>query len=111
MTAVSLASTAQELVAKGKGILAADESFPTIEKRFKSINIPSTEDNRRAYRQMLFTTEHIERFISGVILFDETLRQSADDGTPLGQVLANKGVIPGIKVGQPRPADLPPAGL
>ena len=98
MTAVSLNTTAEELVAKGKGILAADESSPTIEKRFKSINIPSTEDNRRAYRQLLFTTEKIEQFISGVILFDETLRQAADDGTPFGEVLSRRGIIPGIKV-------------
>ena len=98
MTAVSLASTARELVARGKGILAADESLPTIEKRFNSINIPSTEENRRAYRQLLFTTEKIEQFVSGVILFDETLRQESDDGTPVGEALARKGVIPGIKV-------------
>ncbi len=98
MTAVSIASTAKELVARGKGILAADESFPTIEKRFNSINIPSTEDNRRAYREMLFTTEKIEEFVSGVILFDETLRQCASDGTPFAEVLSSRGVIPGIKV-------------
>ncbi len=98
MNAADLASTAQAIVAPGKGILAADESHPTIEKRFKGIDTPSTEDNRRAYRQLLFTTEGMERFISGVILFDETLRQKADDGTPLGEVLSNRGVIPGIKV-------------
>ena len=98
MNVVSLAPTAAELVSKGKGILAADESLPTIGKRFKSINVASTEENRRAYRQMLFSTANIEKFISGVILFDETLRQRADDGTPLAEVLARKGVIPGIKV-------------
>ncbi|MCZ6917993.1 MAG: fructose-bisphosphate aldolase class I [Gemmatimonadetes bacterium] len=98
MNAADLASTAQAIVAPGKGILAADESHPTIEKRFKGIGTPSTEDNRRAYRQLLFTTEGMEQFISGVILFDETLRQQADDGTPLGEVLSNRGVIPGIKV-------------
>jgi fructose-bisphosphate aldolase class I len=98
MNAADLVSTAQALVAPGKGILAADESHPTIEKRFKSINTPSSEDNRRSYRQLLFTTEGMEQFISGVILFDETLRQQADDGTPLGDVLSNRGVIPGIKV-------------
>jgi fructose-bisphosphate aldolase class I len=98
MTAVTLASTAAELVTSGKGILAADESFPTIEKRFNSINISSTEENRHAYRQMLFTTEKIEQFISGVILFDETLRHRPDDGTSVAEVLARKGVIPGIKV-------------
>jgi len=98
MNVADLAATAQALVAKGKGILAADESSPTIEKRFKSINVESTEENRQAYRQLLFTAEGTEQFISGVILFDETLRQSADDGTPFSKVLADRGVIPGIKV-------------
>ena len=98
MNVAELASTAQALVAPGRGILAADESSPTIEKRFKSIGVESTEDNRRAYRQLLFTTEGMEKFISGVILFDETLRQNADDGTPFSQVLSDRGVIPGIKV-------------
>ena len=98
MNIADLTSTARALVAKGKGILAADESAPTIEKRFKTIGAPSTEENRRAYRQLLFTTEGIEQFISGVILFDETIRQRADDGRPFAQVLADRGVIPGIKV-------------
>lgn len=93
-----LASTAQALVAPGKGILAADESFGTIEKRFKSINVPSTEDNRRSYREMLFTTSGVSDFISGVILFDETLRQQASNGIALSEVLSNEGIIPGIKV-------------
>lgn len=93
-----LADTAQALVADNRGILAADESLPTIEKRFKSIDIPSTEENRRAYRDMLFGTEGLEQFISGVILFDETLRQSASDGTPFAEALSKKGIIPGIKV-------------
>ena len=93
-----LATTATELVASGKGILAADESFPTIEKRFKSIQIDSTEENRRAYRDMLFTTPGLEEFISGVILFDETIRQSASDGTGFADLLATKGIISGIKV-------------
>jgi fructose-bisphosphate aldolase class I len=93
-----LATIAQALVAEGKGILAADESMPTIEKRFKSIDVPSTEDNRRSYREMLFTTPGMEEFVSGVILFDETLRQSASDGTPFSRVLTDRGVIPGIKV-------------
>jgi fructose-bisphosphate aldolase class I len=93
-----LEATARALVAPGKGILAADESFPTIEKRFKSLEIESTEDNRRAYREMLFTTPGIGDHISGVILFDETIRQSASDGTPLPKVLERAGVIPGIKV-------------
>lgn len=93
-----LEDTARALVAKGKGILAADESFPTIEKRFKQIALPSTEENRRAYRELLFTTEGIGQYVSGVILFDETIRQAAADGTPFPTVLAAAGVIPGIKV-------------
>ncbi len=82
-----LESTIAALIAPGKGILAADESFPTIEKRFKSINIPSTEESRRAYREMLFTTRGLGEFISGTILFDETIRQKTKDGTPLTEVL------------------------
>src|SRR5438045_3857976 len=93
-----LHETARALVAEGKGILAADESTGTIKKRFDSISLESTEDNRRAYRQMLFTTPGVEDYISGVILFDETIRQSADDGTPFPALLASKGIIPGIKV-------------
>src|SRR5215210_7939028 len=93
-----LEQTARALVAEGKGILAADESDGTIKKRFDSIDVESTEDNRRAYRELLFATEGAEEFISGVILFDETLRQSAADGTPFPQLLESRGVIPGIKV-------------
>jgi len=91
-------SVARSLVAEGKGILAADESSPTIEKRFRSINLPSTEENRRAYRELLFTTLGASEFISGVILFDETIRQKAKDGTPFPEVLSRQGIIPGIKV-------------
>ena len=98
MNVNQLESTAKELVAKGKGILAADESFGTIGKRFEAFGIESSEESRRAYREMLFTTEGIGEFLSGVILFDETLRQNASDGTPLPEVLKNQGVIPGIKV-------------
>lgn len=98
MTTTDLASIAKALVAESKGILAADESFPTIAKRFKPINLESSEDNRRAYRDMLFTTEGLEEFISGVILFDETIRQSTDDGTSFPGLLSSKGIIPGIKV-------------
>jgi fructose-bisphosphate aldolase class I len=94
----ALTTTAQALVAPGKGILAADESFGTIEKRFKSIGVESTEENRRAYRDMLFTTKGHEDFVSGVILFDETLRQSTAGGERFADTLANHGVIPGIKV-------------
>jgi fructose-bisphosphate aldolase, class I len=93
-----LESVARALVAPGKGILAADESTGTIEKRFTSIDVESTEENRRAYRNLLFATEGAEEFISGVILYDETIRQSADDGTAFPELLAARGVIPGIKV-------------
>jgi fructose-bisphosphate aldolase, class I len=94
----SLEETAQALVAPGKGILAADESSGTIKKRFDSIGVESTEDTRRAYRDLLFTTEGAEEFISGVILYDETIRQSSDDGTPFPKLLESKAIIPGIKV-------------
>ena len=93
-----LNSIARALVAENKGILAADESFPTIEKRFNSIDIDSTEENRRAYRDMLFGTEGLEDYISGVILFDETIRQSDSEGTPFPGALAERGILPGIKV-------------
>ncbi len=93
-----LADTANALVAEGKGILAADESTGTIKKRFDSIDVESTEDNRRAYRELLFATGGAEEYISGVILYDETIRQSAADGTPFPKLLESKGVIPGIKV-------------
>ncbi|HEX5587353.1 MAG TPA: class I fructose-bisphosphate aldolase [Acidimicrobiia bacterium] len=93
-----LHETARALVAPGKGILAADESSGTIKKRFDSIDVESTEDNRRAYREMLFRTAGAADHVSGVILFDETIRQKAADGTPLVEVLEKQGVIPGIKV-------------
>jgi len=93
-----LNETAAAIVAEGKGILAADESDGTIKTRFDSIGIDSTEEHRRAYRDLLFTTEGVEEYISGVILFDETIRQSSADGTPFPQLLESKGVIPGIKV-------------
>jgi fructose-bisphosphate aldolase class I len=93
-----LSSIAQTLVANGKGILAADESNPTIEKRFRSINVPSTEENRRAYREILFTTPGLGEDISGVILYDETLRQKAVGGKSFVEVLKHHGIIPGIKV-------------
>jgi len=98
MDVQQLQSTAQALVAEGKGILAADESTGTIKKRLDSIGVESTEETRRAYRELLFTTERTEDFISGVILYDETIRQSASDGTPFPKLLESKGVIPGIKV-------------
>jgi fructose-bisphosphate aldolase class I len=91
-------ATAQALAAPGKGILAADESTPTMAKRLAAIGVESTEERRRSYRQLLFGTPGLAEFISGVILFDETARQRADDGTPLPDVLRRQGVIPGIKV-------------
>ena len=94
----TLEEIARALVAPGKGILAADESDGTIKKRFDSIGVESTEENRRAYRDLLFTTEGAEEFISGVILFDETIRQSSADGTPFPKLLESRGIIPGIKV-------------
>jgi fructose-bisphosphate aldolase class I len=93
-----LYETAQAIVADHKGILAADESTGTMTKRLDSIGVESTEENRRFYRQLLFTTSGMEDSIGGVILYDETIRQSADDGTPFAELLAAKGVIPGIKV-------------
>jgi fructose-bisphosphate aldolase, class I len=93
-----LENTALQLVAPGKGILAADESFGTIEKRFKAVGIESTEESRRDYREMLFTTPDVGEFLSGVILFDETIRQESSEGTPLPEILKSQGIIPGIKV-------------
>ena len=93
-----LKSVAQAIVGKQKGVLAADESSPTIKKRFDSIGVESTEENRRRYREILLTTEGLEQHVGGVILFDETLRQSTRDGVPFAQVLAARGVVPGIKV-------------
>jgi len=93
-----LSKIAMDLVAPGKGILAADESTGTIKKRFASIGIESNPELNRVYRQLLFTTFGIEEFISGVIMYDETIRQSADDGEYFSKLLKNKGIIPGIKV-------------
>src|SRR5436305_12345724 len=93
-----LHETAKALVAEGKGILAADESTSTIKKRFDSIGLESTGESRRAYRDLLFTTPGAEEYIRGVILYDETMRQSSLDGTPFPELLASKGVIHGIKV-------------
>ncbi len=93
-----LANIAKQLVVPGKGILAADESTGTIEKRLKSVDVPSTEEMRRTYRETLFTTPGLSEFISGVILFDETLRQKTSDGIPFADFLSEAGIIPGIKV-------------
>src|SRR5438309_11030489 len=98
MDVQQLESTAGAIVAEGKGILAADESTGTIKKRFDSIGVESTEETRRAYRELLFTTEGAEEAISGVILYDETIRQSSADGTPFPKLLESKGIVPGIKL-------------
>jgi fructose-bisphosphate aldolase, class I len=97
-TRADLEATAKALVADGKGILAADESTSTITKRFKDVGVESTETTRRDYRELLFTSPDVAKTISGVILYDETLRQKAADGTPLPALLQKQGIIPGIKV-------------
>jgi len=94
----ALAATIADLTRSGRGILAADESQPTITKRFKALGIESTEETRRQYRTLLFTTPDAGQYLSGVILFEETMGQRADDGTPLVEVLRRNGVVPGIKV-------------
>ena len=93
-----LSKTAAAMVARGKGVLAADESSGTCEKRFQSVGAECTEESRRTYRGLLFTAPGVEQFLSGVILFDETLRQKTDDGVPFPEHLAKKGILPGIKV-------------
>ena len=98
MTANSLAETASALVAPGKGILAADESNRTIGSRFAALGVESTERSRRDYREMLFRTSGVDAYISGVILYDETLRQNASDGQPIVDLLNGRGIMPGIKV-------------
>lgn len=98
MDATTLKKIAQSLVAPGKGILAADESSKTIQKRFDKIGITSTPETNLAYRQMLFTTPGIEEYISGIILYDETIRQKTTDGIEIPKLLESKGIIPGIKV-------------
>jgi fructose-bisphosphate aldolase class I len=93
-----MTETAQAMVAPGKGLLAADESAGTCKKRFDSVAVECNEENRRLYREMLFTTPELARYVSGVILFDETLRQKTKDGTPMAEYLRKSGIIPGIKV-------------
>ena len=100
MSAQELEATAKALVAPGKGILAIDESLPSIKKRFDSIGIESTIENRRAYRELLITTSDVGEFISGMILFDETIRQATAEGVPFPEVMQKAGIIPGIKVDQ-----------
>ncbi|MDG5813831.1 fructose-bisphosphate aldolase class I [Chitinispirillales bacterium ANBcel5] len=94
----TLLTTAANLLTHGKGILAADESHGTITKRFKKANIDSTPESRRAYREVLFTSPGVEQYISGVIMYDETLRQKSSSGLPFAQLLSDKGIVPGIKV-------------
>src|ERR687897_3467327 len=94
----TLESVAATLVAEGKGILAADESIATLTRRFDKLGIQSTEQSRRAYREMLFTITGAAEFISGAILYDETIRQKSSGGTPLAEVLSSQGIVPGIKV-------------
>lgn len=93
-----LRATIAKLIVPGKGILAADESMPTITKRFKAVGIESTDETRRQYRNLLFTTPDANQYLAGVILFEETLAQKGDDGTLLPDVLAHRGIVPGIKV-------------
>ncbi len=93
-----LRDTAKAMVVPGKGLLAADESSGTADKRFKSVGLEATEENRRTYRQLLLTADGVEQYLSGVILFDETIRQKDDSGTPFADVLKAKGIVPGIKV-------------
>jgi fructose-bisphosphate aldolase class I len=98
MSIADLEKIAHQMVAPGKGILAADESSSTIKKRFDAIGVESTEDNRRDYREFMFRTSAMREFISGVILYDETIWQNAADGTPLVKIIADAGAVPGIKV-------------
>ncbi len=98
MSIEQLAETAQAMVAAGKGIIAIDESNATIKKRFDGVGIECSEENRRAYRELLLTTPQLGEYISGAILYDETLRQSTKDGVPFARVMMDNGIIPGIKV-------------
>jgi fructose-bisphosphate aldolase class I len=98
MSIEQLESIAQAMVAPGKGIIAIDESTNTIAKRFASVNVPNTEENRRAYREMLLTAPNLAEHISGAILYDETLRQSTKAGVPFTKVMLDNGILPGIKV-------------
>lgn len=117
MVVSTLCETARALVASGKGLLAADESYATIEKRFSAMGITSSEESRRDYREMLLTAPGAEHYISGVILFDETIRQTTANGTPFPELLSSRGIIPGIKVDKgarpmaERPGELLTEGL
>src|SRR5271167_4645690 len=98
MNASALIDTARTLVANDKGLLAMDESFPTCNRRFAKLGIPQTEEARRAYRELIVTTPKLSESISGAILFDETIRQQVKNGEPFAKSLADRGIIPGIKV-------------
>ncbi|MCH2358439.1 MAG: fructose-bisphosphate aldolase, partial [Candidatus Poseidoniales archaeon] len=98
MDTEALERTARKIVAPGKGILAADESTPTMGKRLQAVGAESTAESRRFYRGLLFTTEGSESAISGVILYDETIRQRGDDGRPFPEIMHSRGILPGIKV-------------
>ena len=107
MTSHALESVALALVAEGKGILAADETVPTLTKRFDALGIGSTEESRRTYREMLFTCPGATEFISGVIMYDETIRQKSASGTPLAEALTARGILPGInRHGRETPREL-----
>src|SRR3990167_11269529 len=94
----ALNQIAKQMVAAGKGIIAADESASTCQKRFDAVGVECTEETRRAYRTMMFETPGLEQYVSGVILYDETIRQKGSDGTPVPELLSKKGILPGIKV-------------
>jgi fructose-bisphosphate aldolase class I len=98
MDTTTLKKVAKQMVAPGKGIIAADESAGTCQKRFDAVGVPCTEENRRVYRQTLMTAPGLEEYVSGVILYDETIRQESDDGEDFAEVLSKKGILPGIKV-------------
>jgi fructose-bisphosphate aldolase class I len=98
MDAKKLSAIAKQMVAPGKGIIAADESAGTCQKRFDAVGVPCTEENRRAYREVILTAPRLEECVSGIILYDETIRQETSDGEPFVSVLADKGILPGIKV-------------
>ncbi|OHA48538.1 MAG: fructose-bisphosphate aldolase [Candidatus Terrybacteria bacterium RIFCSPLOWO2_01_FULL_58_14] len=98
MNREALIRTAEEIFVPGKGVIAADESAPTCQARFDAVGLPYTEENRRAYRELLFTADGLEQYISAVILYDETIRQRSTSGVPFAKVLAEKGIVPGIKV-------------
>ena len=98
ISVLELEKTVAELTAPGKGILAADESSGTIEKRFKAVNVASTDEIRRDYRELLFSTPGLSAFVSGVILFEETLKQESVAGVALPQLMTAQGIVPGIKV-------------